>query len=298
MKKFFMLMLAAMLAVVLAACGGNDGKANSNKKENKSAAESKDKTWNKIKDSKELVIGTSGTLLAASYYKDENKKSEDQLTGYDVEVAREVAKRLGLKPKFEIMGIDGMLPAIKSGRIDIAANDIEATEKRKEQFAFSEPYKYSWTTMVVRKKDNSGVEKLEDLKGKKAGGGATTIYSQIAEHYGAEVVTYGNAGNEAYLRDVDNGRTDVVINDYYLCKFGVAGFPDFDIQLHPTLKFNPTNTALIMSKDAPELQKQINNALEDMRKDGTLTKLAKQFYKEDASQKPKEKIQEIKGMEF
>src|SRR5699024_5120881 len=104
-------------------------------------------------------------------------------------------------------------------RIDVAANDIEVTDKRLEQFNFSEPYKYSYTTMVVRKEDNSGIESLEDLAGKKYGGGATTIFGQIAEHYGAEIITYGNAPNEAYLRDVHNGRTDVIINDYYLSKF-------------------------------------------------------------------------------
>lgn len=295
MKKVLMLLFAAITVIALAACG--DTSDSKDKKDSNTSEKKEDKEWSKIKDSGELVIGTSGTLAAASYY--EGGKEEDgSLTGFDVEVAREIAKRLDLKPKFEIMGIDSMLPAIKSGRINIAANDIEITDKRKEQFDFSEPYKYSWTTMVVRKKDNSGIEKLEDLKGKKAGGGATTVYSQIAEHYGAEVVTYGNAGNEAYLRDVNNGRTDTVINDYFLCKMGVAAFPDFDIHLHPTLKFNPTNTAVIMPKDASTLQSKVNEALADMKKDGILSELSEKFYGEDATDKPKEDIQEIEGLDL
>src|SRR5699024_4797299 len=142
-----------------------------------------------------------------------------------------------------------MLPAVQSGRIDLAANDMTITESRLEEFNFSDPYKYSYTTMAVRTADNSGIESLEDLEGKKAGGGATTVYSQIAEHYGAEVVTYGNAPNEAYLSDVNNGRTDLVMNDYYLTKFGVAAFPDFDIHLHPKLKIYTTEQAIIIPKD-------------------------------------------------
>src|SRR5690606_6601677 len=198
----------------------------------------------------------------------------------------------GVDVEFEIMGVDSMLPAVQSGRVDMAANDMGITEKRKEQFDFSEPYKYSYTTMAVRKADNSGIESLEDLEGKKAGGGATTIYSQIAEHYGAEVVTYGNAPNEAYLSDVNNGRTDLVMNDYYLTKFGVAAFPEFDIHLYPTLKFYPTEQGVILPKGASKLKEEIDGALEEMREDGTLSELAIEFYEEDASQKPEGEIQE------
>ncbi len=152
--------------------------------------------------------------------------------------------------------------------------------------------------MVVRKEDNSGINSLEDLEGKRAGGGATTIFSQIAEHFGAEVVTYGNAPNEAYLRDVHNGNTDVIVNDYYLSKFGVAAFPEFDITLHPDLKFHPTEQAVVMDKEATVLQTKINDALQEMREDRTLSELAIKFYQEDASKKPEGEIEEIEGLDL
>ncbi len=75
-----------------------------------------------------IIAGTSGTLVGASTY----EEGTDKLTGYDVELMREIGKRLGLDVKFEIMGIDSMLPAIQSGRIDVAVNDIEITDKRKK----------------------------------------------------------------------------------------------------------------------------------------------------------------------
>lgn len=258
---------------------------------------SEENRWDEIQEAGELVVGTSGTLIAASYYDGEGE-NEDELTGYDVELMKEVGKRLDLDVSFEIMGIDSMLPAITSGRIDVAANDIEITDNRKEEFNFSDPYKYSYTTMAVRKDDNSGIETLDDLKGKKAGGGATTIYSQIAEQFGAEVITYGNAPNEAYLRDVHDAITDVVINDYFLTKFGVGAFPDFDIHLHPDLKFHPTEQAVVIPKDESELTEKINEALNEMREDGTLSTLAKKFYEEDASQKVEGDIVEIEGLDL
>lgn len=289
MRKFTILFSSLVLLFLFSACGGSDT-------ESKETKADKNK-WDEIQEAGELVVGTSGTLIAASYY-DGEEESEDQLTGYDVEVMKEIAERLGLDISFEIMGIDSMLPALQSGRIDLAANDIEVTDKRLEEFNFSEPYKYSYTTMVVRKEDNSGINSLEDLEGKKYGGGATTIFGQIAEHYGAEIITYGNAPNEAYLRDVHNGRTDVIINDYYLSKFGVGAFPEFDIHLHPDLKFHPTKQAIVIPKDEDELTEKINEALEEMREDGTLSELSEKFYLEDASEMPKDDIQVIEGLDL
>ncbi|MDX8046897.1 transporter substrate-binding domain-containing protein [Gracilibacillus sp. S3-1-1] len=286
MKKWLVMLSFIAIVCLLAACGQDDEQQNASEELNA-------EKWEEIQDKGVIVAGTSGTLVGASTYDDDNN-----LTGYDVEIMREVADRLGLNVEFEIMGIDSMQSAIKSDRIDVAVNDIEATDLRKEDFAFSDPYKYSYSTMVVRKEDNSGIESLEDLEDKRAGGGATTIYSQIAEHYGAEVVTYGNAPNEAYLSDVNNGNTDVVVNDYYLSKFGVASFPEFDIHLHPTLKFHPTEQAIMMDHDAETLQQKINEVLAEMREDGTLSELAIEFYEEDASQKTEEEVEEIEGLDL
>lgn len=291
MKKLHIALILVLSIFVIAACGKDT------EKEAKQEDKEVDTSWKDVEAAGEIVVGTSGTLIAASYYSGE-EADENELTGFDVEVMREIAKRLEIDITFEIMGIDGMLPGIKSGRIDVAANDIELTDNRQKEFNFTEPYKYSYTTMAVRAADNSEIESLEDLKGKRAGGGATTIYSQIAEQFGAEVVTYGNAPNEAYLRDVNDGTTDVVINDYYLTKFGVGAFPQFDIHLHPTLKFHPTETAVVMAKDADKLAEKLNEVLKEMREDGTLSELAKQFYEEDASVKPEGDIVEVDGLDL
>src|SRR5690625_3448618 len=298
MKRFSFYLLLIVGMVLFSACGSSESDQNAEDVDADQENEaSEDERWSAIEEAGEMVVGTSGTLIAASLYDGEGER-DDQLTGYDVEVMKEVAKRLDFEISFEIMGIDSMLRAIESSRIDVAANDIEVTENRQEEFNFSEPYKYSYTTMAVRTEDNSGIETLEDLAGKKAGGGATTIYSQIAEQFGAEVVTYGNAPNEAYLRDVHDSMTDVVINDYYLTKFGVAGFLDFDIQLHPDLKFHPTEQAVVIPKDADELTGKINGALDEMREDGSLAELAEKFYEEDASVKPEGDIVEIEDLDI
>ncbi|MBB6454749.1 cystine transport system substrate-binding protein [Salirhabdus euzebyi] len=285
MKKHTLLSLSIIvLIIILSACGTSDDSNNA----------SEQTLWDKVSEKGEIVVGTSGTLYPASFY----PENSDELTGYDVEVMREIGDRLGIDIKFEQIGIDGLFAAIGT-RIDIAINDVEITKDRQETFNFSDPYKYSYTTMIVRKDDLSGIHTLEDLEGKKAGGGATTVFSDIARHYGAEVVTYGNATNDVYLRDVENGRTDTVINDYYLQTLALQAFPDLEIVIHPDLKFHQSEQAIVIPKGEDELTEKINSALEELREDGTLTEISKQFFDgKDASVPPEDEVLEIEGLDF
>lgn len=266
--------------LILAACSG------------KNEADSKDTGWEQIKDKGKIVVATSGTLYPTSYH--DTDSGSDKLTGYEVEVVREAAKRLGLKVEFKEMGIDGMLTAVNSGQVDAAANDIDVTKDREKKFAFSTPYKYSYGTAIVRKDDLSGIKTLKDLKGKKAAGAATTVYMEVARKYGAKEVIYDNATNEQYLKDVANGRTDVILNDYYLQTLALAAFPDLNITIHPDIKYMPNKQALVMKKSNAALQKKMNETLKEMGKDGSLTKLSKQFFnKADVSKKIDADVQDV-----
>ena len=180
--------------------------------------------------------------------------------------------------EFKEMGFDEMLSSVQTGQVDIAANDIEITEDRAEEFIFSTPIKYSYGTAVVRKDDLSGISSLEDLEGKKAAGASTSIYMQIAREYGAEEVTYDNATNEVYLRDVSIGRTDVILNDYYLSTFGVAAFPDMNITIHFDIKYAPSQVGLVMNKDNDELAENVNRVIDEMLEDGTITEISEEFF--------------------
>ncbi|MER2090863.1 MAG: transporter substrate-binding domain-containing protein [Sporosarcina sp.] len=260
----FLLLLSMMS--ILVACG----KGSSKEKESGTS----NTAWEKIQENGELVVATSGTLYPASYHDSESK----ELTGYEVEIMRELGKRLDLKIRFVEMGLDGMLTSLNSNEVDLAVNDIEITPEREEKFAFSEPYKYSFGTAIVRKSDHSGIETLEDLKGKKAAGAATSVYMQVGRDYGAEEVIYDNVTNDVYLRDVEIGRTDVILNDYYLQKLALEAFPEFEIMIHPDIKYHPNVQAIIMKKNNDELLKHVNDGLAEMHADGTISELAKTFF--------------------
>lgn len=273
-KHIIMVLLVMALAFVTAACGDSD-----------SSKEKKETAWDKIKKDGKITVATAGTLYPASFH----ESKTDKLTGFEVEVVREMAKRMGLKVDFVEMAFDGMLTSINSGKVDVAANDIAITDERKEKFSFSTPYKFSFATAIVRKDDLSGIKTVKDIKGKKAAGEATTTYMKIARKYGADEVPYDNATNEQYLRDVSSGRTDIIINDYYLQKLALAAFPKLNITIHPDLKFNTRDegVGMIMKKDNTELNKHINRTIQEMLDDGTITKISKQFFDgDDVTKKP------------
>jgi len=241
--------------------------------------------WNEIQERGTLVVATSGTLFPASYYGEDN----ETLTGFDVEVARAVANELGLDVDFRIMAFDAMLASLTTGQVDLAVNDINRTAEREERVRFSTPYKFSWATLMVREEDLSGIETLDDLEGKTHAGEATTTFSRIMRSYGAETLTYDNATNDQYLRDLDIGRSDVIMNDYYLQRLALQFMPQFDVTLHPDLRFwiEPAGSHIAMPKESAELEAAVNNALERLGRDGTLAEVSRTFYNgDDVTERP------------
>ncbi|PSL42212.1 amino acid ABC transporter substrate-binding protein (PAAT family) [Planomicrobium soli] len=272
-QKLFMASGAISL-LLLASCGNS---------ESAKPAEEPKTAWDEIQEKGSMTVATSGTLLATSFHDAES----DELTGFEVEVVRELGKRLDLDIEFKELGFDEMLTSVSTGQIDMAANDIEITEDRMDKFTFTTPIKYSYGTAVVRKDDLSGIQTLEDVKGKKAAGVSTSIYMEIARSYGAEEVTYDNATNEVYLRDVSIGRTDVILNDYYLSTFGVAAFPELNITIHPDIKYSPSEVGLVVNKENQELAENVNRVIEEMLEDGTISRISAEFFAgADVSQQP------------
>lgn len=240
--------------------------------------------WERIEERGTIVVATSGTLFPASFYSE-----EDELTGFDVEVMRAVADELGLEVDFRIMAFDAMLGGIQSGQVDAAVNDINRTAERDEVVDFSRPYKYSFATLMVREDNLSGIETVDDLEGKVHAGEATTTYSRVMRSYGAEILTYDNATNDQYLRDLELGRTDVIMNDYYLQRLAIQFMPEFDVTLHPDLRFwlEPAGTHVVIPEGAEELKSRIDEALASLREDGMLAEISASFFNgDDVSTRP------------
>lgn len=251
-------------ALLLAACDADTA----------STTELPDESWASIQEEGVLVAATSGTYFPNSYH----DADTNELTGFEVEILREIGERLDLEVEFTEINIDGMLTSLNSEQIDIAALSISHAGENADNYNYSVPYKYSFMSMIVREEDQSGIETMEDLDGKRAAGAATTRYMTIAEQFGAELVIYDNVTNDQYLWDVANGRTDVIINDYYGQTMALTALPDVPVQINDGLFFNPSYTNFSMKLGNDTLTENVDNALEEMHEDGTLSELSEQFY--------------------
>lgn len=269
-KKFLFGGFTALLGLALAACGSGDTASSD---DSATASSSTDTSWSAIQEAGVIKVATSGTLYPNSFH----EKETNDLTGYEVEIIRDVSSRLDITVEFVEMGVDGMLTSVNSGAVDIAAMGIDRAGENADKYNYTIPYKYSFGAMVVRQSDNSGIETLEDLEGKIAAGAATTTYMKVARHFGAEEKIYDNATNDIYLSDVANGRTDVILNDYYAQKMATAALPEIPVKVHDIF-YNPSETNYAIKKGNDELTEKINGALEEMRADGTLTALSEEFY--------------------
>ena len=268
-------LVTALSALVLAACGGN------------TVGDSEETAWDAIEEKGKITVATSGTLFPSSYYGDDNV-----LTGYEVEIMKAIGEKLDVEVEFMEMGVDGILTSVQSGQADMAANGFDITDARKEDYLFSEPYKYSFGGLVVRASDNSGIESFEDWDGKKAAGGATTTYMGIARSLGAEPVTYDNATNDIFFRDVASGRTDFIPNDYYISNTAVQFFADLGVKMHD-LKYNPSEQAIVLSNNDNSVKEKVDEALAELREEGVLSELSAEFFGGEDVTEPLENVDEL-----
>lgn len=224
--------------------------------------------------SKTLTVGTEGTYSPFSYRDDNNK-----LKGYDVDVAKAVAKEMGYKIKFVEAPWDSMLAAFDAGKSDVVFNQVGVTAERKEKYAFSTPYSISHSALIV-KKGNKDIKTFKDLDGKNSAQSLTSNYATMAEDYGATIVSTDGFSKSVEL--VESGRADATLNDDVVYYDYLKQKPDANIKLVKTSK-TAVKTAALVHKDDKALLKKINKALKTLKKDGTLTKISEKYFDKDIS---------------
>lgn len=227
-----------------------------------------------IKSEGVLRIGTEGTYPPFTYHDDKN-----ELVGFDVEIGREIAKRLGVEAKFQEGKWDGLIAGLDANRYDAVINQVGITPERQKKYDFSDPYIASKAALIVRADDDT-INGFDDLKGKKAAQSLTSNYAKMAEASGAELVA--TEGFDQSIQLVVQHRADATLNDSLSFLDFKKHKPDAPVKIVAT-KDEAAESGVIVSKGQPKLLEAINAALKDIKADGTYKAISEKYFGEDVS---------------
>ena len=229
-----------------------------------------------IQASGKLIVALEGAWQPWSYH-DES----DTLVGYDVEVSRAIAEKLGVEPEYVESDWDSLFAGLDAGRFDMVCNGVEVTDERALTYDFTTPYGYIHTALAVRK-GNDEIKTFEDLKGKTTANSLASTYMELAESYGATV--QGIDTLEETIQLLTAGRIDATLN-------ADVSFYDY-LNVHPDADFkivaqteDASHVAIPLRKgdNSATLLEAVNNAIDELRADGTLKDLSEKYFGQDIS---------------
>jgi cystine transport system substrate-binding protein len=227
-----------------------------------------------IKAAGAIKIGTEGTYPPFTF-----RDKDNQLVGFDVEIGREIAKRIGVKAEFVEGRWDGLIAGLDAKRYDAVINQVGITEARKAKYDFSKPYITSRAVLIV-KEDNDTIKSFADLKGKSSAQSLTSNFGKLAESHGARLV--GTEGFDQSIQLVLNGRADATLNDSLSFYDFKKQKPDAKVKIVAEAD-NADQSGVIIRKGEPELLAAINQALDAIRSDGTYDAISKKYFGQDVS---------------
>ena len=261
-KRSALLMFAAALTLIVSACSST-------------SAGSGAKT-------KKVIVGTVNVFPGVAFLDETGN-----LTGFDVELAKELDKRL---PEFEFeiqtMDFGNLLLSLEAGKIDFVMSIMSKNEEREKKYLFNkEPYAYFFTRVAVDIA-NDTIRSIEDLRGKKLFIGSATssnasfIQAYNEEHGNPIEIVYGSGGANDLVQLIRTGRVDATLQTDFSVRF------ETDADGNPALKLvgEPLiadTVHYVLRKDSQELADKLDEALRAVKEDGTLAKLSIEWLGQD-----------------
>ena len=268
MKKIFMATLL-LVTMVFAGCGGGGEQAKTDD------AKKMDK----------IVIGLDDEYAPMGFKDEQNK-----IVGFDVDLAKEAAKRLGTEVEFKAIDWNSKEAELKSGRIDIIWNGLDITPERQQNMLFSDPYMDNRQIVFVKKGNDQGITSEADLAGKTVGTQAgSTAEAYIAGNEALknslkEFKTYGDYVS-AFM-DLENGRIDALVCDEIVGRYAMSKqdgkFDALNVTVGPVSEFG-----IAFRKDDNALRDKVQKVFDEMVKDGAAKKISEQWFQADLLKKKK-----------
>ena len=263
MKKIFMVAML-LTAMVFTGCGGGGNTPQGN-----------------TDGAKKIVVGLDDEYPPMGFKNDKN-----EIIGFDVDLAKEAAKKLGREVEFKAIDWNSKEAELKSGRIDVLWNGLDITPERQENMLFSDPYMDNRQIIFIRKDDaaNKNISAEKDLAGKSVGTQAgSTAEAYITENEAlknsfGDFKTYGDYIS-AFM-DLENGRLDAVVCDEIVGRYYMAKHADkldaLNVTVGPMSEFG-----IAFAKENTALRDEVQKAFNEIVADGTAKKISEEWFGAD-----------------
>lgn len=260
MKKIASIILIGILVMSLSACGSKTDEANSGVQESQ---------IDKIKASGKIVLGTSADYPPYEFHKVVDGK--DTIVGFDIEIAKEIAKDLGVELLIKDMKFDGLLAALDSGNIDFVIAGMTPTEDRQKNVDFSNIYYTAVQALVVRAEDVNNITSLKDLEGKKIGAQKGSIQEGIAttQISGGQIKALGKVSD--IMLELKNNKVDAIVVEMPVAMAYASKNSDLIVT---GIKFEEEDggSAVAFKKGSNEFVELVNKTLERLNNDSSIEK--------------------------
>jgi polar amino acid transport system substrate-binding protein len=254
-KKIALVIALAMMVLALAGCsGGSTGDT---------PAESK---LDKIKASGKLVLGTAADYPPYEFHKEIN--GQDQIVGFDIEIAKAIAEEIGVELEIVDMKFEGLLPALVTDDIDFIIAGMVATEERKESVDFSIPYYQAQQRFVVKAADADTLKTPEDFAGMKIGAQKSTIQENIAMEQFTSAEYIGLSKITDLILELKNSKVDGVILVEPVAKAYVK--QNSDLFLAEQVLGQEDGVAVAVNKGNEEFLAEIDKILQKLVDEGKI----------------------------
>ena len=288
LKKLVPAALSLALVLSLAACGG--GTTNSPAPETDSPAASTDSpaastetaapeddgSLQRVLDAGVLTVGNEGNWIPYVY----NEDGTGDLTGFEVEVAREIGARLGVDVEFQTAdGWDPVLAGLDASRYDVVICGVNPDPDRQEKYACSIAYAENPYCLVVNG-DNTDITSFEDLEGKLCINSPSSAAGQIAQRYGA---TTADGDLTAAMEQLNTGRADGHINNVAAVEEYMESRPEVNVKIAaiyepPAGQEYEIQSSVMCRKEDQSLCDGISEVLQEMIDDGFLYDLTVEYF--------------------
>lgn len=273
MKKWGILLIAVMMVtLVLAACG--QGKNNSGQTNNSTAGQTGNQNETEAAQpetgtGKKLIVGMSADFPPYEFHI-KNDKGEDEIVGFDVEIAKEIAKDLGAELEIKDMLFDSLLNELSSGRVDLVISGLSPKPERAEQIDMSKIYYKAEQAIVTREADKDKYATMESLEGVKIGVQKSSIQEDLAKEVpGAKLTSLAKISD--IIMQLNSGRVDVAILEGPVAESFVKNVKDLVItDANPVTE--DEGYVVGVKKGNQELLDQVNTTLDRLIGDGSIDK--------------------------